>query len=177
MSSVTANQATTKSIQWPQVAGNTVVLAIWLWLYWPVFDYLTIIFSREDFRTNQILLLGAIFLIAVQIRKGGLRLQLDAAPRLAPLPLVLALGSSILYLLVERFLDVNTISASLFGLASYGLLGLWLKPGRWRRGIPAILLLIGVLPFGDHMQTFIGCVFSPLSRSVGSGTKPVLVPV
>jgi exosortase O len=156
MSSVAAAKATTKSIQWLQVAGNAAVLALWLWLYRPVFDYLAIIFSREDFRTNQILLLGVLFLIAVQVRKGGLRLRLDAAPRLALLPLALALSGSILYLLVERFLDINTISATLFGLASYGLLGLWLEPGRWRRGIPAVLLLIGVLPFGDHMQTFIG---------------------
>jgi exosortase O len=171
MASVSAKQ-TAKSIQWRQVAGNTAVLILWLWLYRPVFDYLAIIFSREDFRTNQILLLGVIFLIAAQVRKGGLHLQLDAAPRLTPLPLALALGGSILYLLVERFLDVNTVSASLFGLASYGLLGLWLEPNRWRRGVPAILLLIGVLPFGDHMQTFIGYPMRILTAAiVGDGLR------
>ncbi len=171
MAAISAKQ-TTKSIQWPQAAGNTAVLILWLWLYRPVFDYLAIIFSREDFRTNQILLLGVIFLIATQIRKGGLHLQPDAAPRLAPLPLALALGGSVLYLLVERFLDVNTISASLFGLASYGLLGLWLEPNRWRHGIPAVLLLIGVLPFGDHMQTFIGYPMRILTAAiVGDGLR------
>ncbi|MCP4422915.1 MAG: exosortase O, partial [Chloroflexi bacterium] len=125
-------------------------------LYWPIFGYLSVIFSREDFRANQILLLGVLFLIAAQARKGNFKLRLDAPPRLARWPLTLALGGSVLYLLAERFLDVNTIAASLFGLASYGLLGLWLEPRRWRQGVPAILLLIGVLPFGDHMQTFIG---------------------
>jgi exosortase O len=70
--------------------------------------------------------------------------------------LALALGGSALYLAVERFLDINTLSASLFGLASYGLLGLWMDPRGWRRGLPAALLLIGVLPFGEHMQTFVG---------------------
>ena len=169
MSAVTTNRKT-GSIHWPNLMGNTAVLALWFWLYRPVFDYLTIIFSREDFRTNQILLLGVLFLIAVQIRKGGLRVQFDLAPRLAILPLGLALGGSVLYLLVERFLDVNTISASLFGLASYGLLGLWLAPQRWRRGIPAILLLIGVLPYGDHMQTFIGYPMRILTAAiVGDG--------
>lgn len=154
--------------------GNTAVLLLWLWLYRPIFDYLAIIFSREDFRTNQILLLGVLFLIAAQVRKGGFKLQFDAAPRLARLPLAVALGGSVLYLLVERFLDVNTISASLFGLASYGLLGLWLEPGRWRRGIPAMLLLIGVLPFGDHMQTFIGYPMRILTAAiVGDGLRAV----
>jgi exosortase O len=68
----------------------------------------------------------------------------------------LALSGSILYLICERFLDVNTLSATLFGLASYGLLGLWLWPLSWRQGLPAALLLIGALPFGEHMQTFVG---------------------
>jgi exosortase O len=52
--------------------------------------------------------------------------------------------------------DINTLSATLFGLATYGLLGLWLEPQRWRRGLPAALLLVGVLPFGEHLQTFVG---------------------
>ncbi len=144
---------------WPRaarMAGNGIIIGLWLWLYRPVFDYLAIIFSREDFRTNQLVLIGVLALIAIQVRKGQLRPQLAAAPRLSPSALALALGGSVLYLAVERFLDVNTASASLFGLASYGLLGLWMEPRRWRQGLPAALLLIGALPFGEHMQTFIG---------------------
>jgi exosortase O len=80
--------------------------------------------------------------------------------------LFLTLGSSALYLAVERFLDINTLSASLFGLASYGLLGLWLLPLRWRQGLPAVLLLIGALPFGDHMQTFIGYPMRILTAAI-----------
>jgi hypothetical protein len=37
-----------------------------------VFDYFAIIFSREDFRTNQLVLLSVIVLIAIQVRKGHL---------------------------------------------------------------------------------------------------------
>ncbi len=161
----TPNPATS----WPRaarVAGNAVVVGLWLWLYRPVFDYLAIIFSREDFRTNQLVLVGVLALIAVQARKGQLHLQLDTAPRWSPPALVLALGGSALYLAVERFLDVNTASASLFGLASYGLLGLWMEPRRWRQGLPAALLLIGALPFGEHMQTFIGYPVRILTASI-----------
>lgn len=139
-----------------RLGANALILALWLWLYRPVFDYLAIIFSREDFRTNQLLLLGVIALIAAQVRMGDLRPRFDAAPQLASPALLLALGGSLLYLAVERFLDVNTISASLFGLASYGLLGLWMRPQRWRQGMPAALLIVGTLPFGEHMQTFVG---------------------
>jgi exosortase O len=129
---------------------------VWLWLYRGVFDYLAIIFSREDFRTNQILLLGILLLIAQRVRRQCPRLALNSRPHAYPPALLLLLGGSALYLLVERFLDINTISASLFGLAGYGLLGLWISPRAWKAGLPAALLLVGVLPFGDHIQTFIG---------------------
>ncbi|MCZ7572164.1 MAG: archaeosortase/exosortase family protein [Ardenticatenaceae bacterium] len=149
-----------------RLGANALVLALLLWLYRPVFDYLAIIFSREDFRTNQLVLLGVIVLIAVQVRKGGLRPRFDVAPQHAAPVLLLALGGSLLYLTVERFLDVNTISASLFGLASYGLLGLWMRPQRWRQGLPAALLTVGALPFGKHMQTFVGYPMRILTAAI-----------
>jgi exosortase/archaeosortase family protein len=139
-----------------RIGTNAVIIGLWLWLYRPVFNYLTIIFSREDFRTSQLVLIAVIVLIAIRARKERLHLRIDAPPQLHYPALALALGGSALYLAVERFLDINTLSASLFGLASYGLLGLWMEPRRWRQGLPAALLLIGALPFGEHMQTFVG---------------------
>lgn len=139
-----------------QTVLNLLLLSAWLWLYAPLFDYFTLIFAREDFRTNQIVLLAALLLIGLQLRSGDLRWSLHVAPRPRPLPLGVMLGGSLLYLACERFLAINTLSATCFGLASYGLLGLWLPPARWRQGLPAALLLIGALPFGEHMQTFVG---------------------
>ena len=135
---------------------NALVVSLWVWLYRPIFDYLAIIFTQEDFRTNQIVLIAIIVLIVLRLRRSAPHLRLEAGPHLALLPLSLALGGSLAYLLVERFLDINTLSAGLFGLATYGLLGLWLAPQSWRQGLPAALLLIGALPFGEHMQTFVG---------------------
>ena len=139
-----------------RIGTNAIIIGLWLCLYRPIFEYLAIICSREDFRTNQLMLSGVIFLIATQVRRGRLRPHFDAPPQLYYPALILAIGGSALYLAVERFLDINTLSASLFGLASYGLLGLWMQPVNWRYGLPAALLLIGVLPFGEHTQTFIG---------------------
>jgi exosortase O len=133
---------------------------LWLWLYRAVYGYLGTIFTREEFRTNQVVLVGVLALLVSQARKNrpapGLLSGLNAYPQLHPPALALALVGSALYLLVERFLDVNTFSATLFGLASYGMLGLWMQPARWRQGLPAALLLVGALPFGEHMQTFVG---------------------
>ena len=145
---------------------NAILLGLWGWLYRPVYAYLAVIFSREEFRTNQIVLLGAIVLIIMQVRKGKLSLELDALPQVYPPALLLALGGSIAFLLVERYLDINTFSASLFGLGSYGLLGLWMRPTAWRQGLPAALLLVGALPFGEHLQTFVGYPVRILTASI-----------
>jgi exosortase O len=139
-----------------RIVANALMVASWLWLYRAVFDYLAIIFTREDFRTNQIVLIGIIVLIVLQARRENWQIKIDTPPQMFVPAFTLVLGGSVLYLLVERLLDINTLSASLFGLASYGLLGLWVSPSRWRDGLPAALLIVGVLPFGEHMQTFIG---------------------
>jgi exosortase O len=145
---------------------NITLLAGWFWLYRAVYPYLGVIFTTQEFRTNQIILVGVLALIIYQIRKGELRPHLNRLPQLYSTAIILALGSSILYLLVERFLDVNTFSASLFGLASYGLLGLWMQPRDWRRGLPTALLLVGVLPFGEHLQTFVGYPLRVLTATI-----------
>jgi exosortase O len=153
--------------------ANIALLVGWLWLYRAVFPYLRVIFTAQEFRTNQIILAGVLVLILHQIRKRELRPRLNALPQLYSAALVMALGSSVLYLLVERYLDINTFSASLFGLASYGLLGLWMQPRDWRRGLPAALLLVGALPFGEHLQTFVGYPLRVLTARIvqeGLGT-------
>jgi exosortase O len=139
-----------------RLLANVLIVSLWIWFYRPLFDYLAVIFTRDDFRTNQVVLVGVVVLIIVRLRKEISRPRFDALPQLHLPALALAISGSLLFLAGERFLDINTVSASLFGLASYGLLGLWLEPRRWRQGLPAALLLIGTLPFGEHMQTFIG---------------------
>jgi exosortase O len=146
--------------------ANIALLVGWLWLYRAVYPYLGVIFTAQEFRANQIILVGVLALILHQVRKGALRPRLNALPQLYSVALVMALGSSVLYLLVERYLDINTFSASLFGLASYGLLGLWMRPRDWRQGLPTALLLVGALPFGEHLQTFVGYPLRVLTASI-----------
>jgi exosortase O len=147
-------------------AINVIILAAWILLYRPVFAYLSVIFSREEFRTSQIILAGVLFLLGSRLYHSRLRPRLNTLPRLHYPALVMALGASAAFVAVERFIDINTLSAALFGLATYGLLGLWLHPHTWRRGFLAALLLIAVLPFGDHLQTFVGYPVRILTASV-----------
>lgn len=155
-----------------KAAINLLLLALWVRLYWPVFQYLAVLFTREEFRTNLIVLASVIALLLYHARKIKLRLQPGASPGLFVPGLVMMAAGTIAYLLVERFLDINTLSAFLFGFASYGLLGLWLAPERWRQGFPAMLLVVGVLPFGEHLETFVGYplrVFTAMLARSGLG--------
>jgi len=145
---------------------NATLSALWVWLYRPIYPYLATIFSRQEFRTNQIVLAGVLILIVLQVRKGGLRPRLDAPLRMNIPALSLALGGSVIFVLLERFLDINTLSAATFGLATYGLLGLWMSPSRWRRGLPVGLLLVGALPIGEHLETFVGYPVRILSAAI-----------
>lgn len=136
--------------------ANALILCLWVWLYRPIYPYLRVIFTRQEFRLNQIVLFLVLVVIFTQIRRRSFRPHPFSLPQLYLPALLLALGASLAFLLAERFLDINTLSATLFGLATYGLIGLWLNPDHWRRGLPAALLLVGALPFGEHMDTFIG---------------------
>ena len=141
---------------WFRFGLNSKLLILWLWLFHPVFPYLRTIFTRQEFRLNQIVLVFVLILLGWQLWKGDFKLELLNGPHPNLPALLLALGGSGLFVLIERFLDINTLSASLFSLASYGLLGLWMDRRRWRQGLPAAILLIAALPFGEHLQTFIG---------------------
>lgn len=141
---------------------NILLWLSWLWLYRPVFDYFQVIFQREDFRTNQIMLLLLVGVLAMQLWEGkkqssaSILIPFQSPPQKNRLPLFLLLGGSISFLIAERWLTINMLSATLCFLSGYGLLGLWMRPTAWRNGLPAALLLVGVLPFGEHLQTFVG---------------------
>lgn len=154
------------SVRFVRSIANLSILAVWLFLYRAVFGYLAVIFTREDFRTNQIVLIAVIVLIVYHARQERWSIEFDALPHFNSPALMLVLAGSMLYLIVERWVDISTISASLFFLASYGLLGLWMHPQRWRTGLVVALLVVGILPFGDHMQTVIGYPMRILTAAI-----------
>lgn len=166
-------------LNWLQLGLNAALAASWLLLYRPALRYLGNVVTNDDFRTNQLLLLGILALLISEVRRGtaDAPLRADTAPALRRGPLALVVAASIAFVAAERWLAVNTLSAMLFGLASYGLLGLWMSPQRWRSGWPAALLLVGVLPFGDHLQTFAGYPLRILTaRLVGAGLSAAGAP-
>ncbi len=157
--------------------ANLALVGAWLWLFRPVLAYLAVLFTREEFRTNQILLAMVLGLLVVQARRSAFRPHPAAAPRWHLAALALALCAALLYVAAQRWLKINTLAAFLFGLGSYGLAGLWMEPARWRSGLLPMLLVTGVLPFGEHMETFIGY---PVRRAtagiVAGGMRAMSIP-
>lgn len=147
--------------------GNSLILGLWIWLYAPLYPYLRTIFSRQDFLTNQLILVGIAGLLIYRLKDSHFQANtLASQPTLRRFPLFLTIGGSIVYLLSERFIDANILSATSFYLASYGLIGLWMPQNAWRRGLTAALLLIGTLPFGHQIQTFVGYPMRLLTASL-----------
>jgi exosortase O len=133
---------------------NLLIASSWLSLYWPVLVWLAGMLKRPDTRLNLVLLLPAAAQLLAQLTRGirtG-RLSTCAAPRLAWPVLTLTLAASSAYVVAENRLGVHILSASLFGLATYGLVSLYFA----NRGLPAALLLIAGLPFGSYLDVYVG---------------------
>lgn len=147
-----------------RAGGISLLLAIaWTALFSPVLRWLAGTFASEAFRFNLLLLVASVSLLvarALRARPRGLLALLrelgDAHLRLRVAPLALITGAISGYLLVEHSLDVHIASAALFGLATYGLVGLYVTPTSWRRALVPALLLIAVLPFGEQANTYAG---------------------
>ena len=141
----------------PRVLGLNLLLAVvWGWLFRPIFPYLQTIFTRQDFRTNQI---AIALLLAIFVYKAiGEQFKPDfqRQPTVRSLPLAICIIGTLSFVVTERFLDINTIGSALFVFSTYGLLGLYLDPQTWRNGLPVALLIAGTIPINNHLQTFVG---------------------
>jgi len=134
------------------------MLLSWGLLFGDLLGWLGATLSHDDFRLNLLLLVGLGALVARRVWSDPGRVldRLAEGPRVRGAPLALVVGGALGWLAVERWWDFDIVSASLFGLGTYGLIGLYLPPDRWRAGLPAALLLIGALPFGTHLNVYLG---------------------
>jgi exosortase O len=99
---------------------------------------------------------------------------LATPPRPAAIPLALVATAALGFMAVERRLDVSILSATLFGLGSYGLAGLYLDRDRFHRALPAALLLVALLPFGDQADTYLGFTARVWTARVVAGVLAAL---
>jgi exosortase O len=140
-------------LDWGSIVGTIAIVASWLYFNRVPFQWLaTSIFDVSPFN-GVILVAGALLLAFLGWRY---RQSIELAPGLYRLPLILMLGCGCASMATQWLVSLTQLPVGLFLLGSYGLLGLWLAPSVWRRGLPVGIAIACLLPFGVQFSTGVG---------------------
>jgi exosortase O len=96
--------------------------------------------------------IGLIVLAVVHHRS----LAISPHPVMRPVPLALMWGSAIASISLQWYINIDQISVLLFLLGSYGLLGLFMAPSHWRKGLPVAAIAACVIPFSLQFTSGLG---------------------
>jgi exosortase O len=146
-------------VEWAALVplGNALLVGSWLWLCRPTLGWLARSLVAPDARTNGILLAGALLILLLRARGSvDLRRLPFCQARLRPLPLALFAGCALGQCLKSHLLDSNLLASMGFAIGSHALAGLYLAPSQWRRGWVLALFAVALLPFGPHLDAFLG---------------------
>jgi exosortase O len=156
-----ASTATSHAAAWrlpkPERVADVCLFGAWLWLVHPSLAWIADNLTRASGRLNLVLAVAIVGLSALklhELRRDGERLQLRLS--LAPLPMILFVAGGIAFVASERLVGVNRLSLFASCIGTYGLVGLYLPPGLWRRGLVPGLLLFVVLPMAEQVDLYVG---------------------
>ncbi len=135
------------------VGGTIAIAGSWLYLNRSALYWLAT--SGQDISLfNGVMLVAGMLLLA--LLGWRYRQTLALAPGLHRFPLLLILGCSVATISTQWFVSLAQLPVGLFLLGSYGLIGLWLAPSVWRRGLPVAIAIACLLPFGVQFSTGVG---------------------
>lgn len=141
-------------------AINGAIVLSWFYLNWPTLQWFG--HSLHDLSSlSQLILAGISLLLGIQAVRNRHSIQsLIPALSLRPtghlLPLAILLSSAVASIGGRWWIDFEQIPALLFLLGSYGLVGLFLSPSRWRKGLPTAVAIAAVVPFWLQFTTGLG---------------------
>ena len=135
------------------VAGTIAIVCSWLYFNRAQLQWLATSLSDISLFNGVMLVAGGLLLAFLGWRY---RRSIEVAPGLHRLPLVLMLGCGVGSIATQWLVSLSQLPVGLFLLGSYGLLGLWLAPAVWRRGLPVGIAIACLLPFGVQFSTGIG---------------------
>lgn len=128
------------------------ILALWFALHYSVILWIIESFSESANRFSFLVALLLAVILIYKNRKKRIVLQLQ----FQTLPVILFVISIVAFLLAEYFIDIHILSAFIFGIGGYALLGFYLPKHTWRQNLLLAILFIQTLPFGNHIETYIG---------------------
>jgi exosortase O len=135
------------------VVGTIAIGASWLYLNRAALHWLSTSGQEISLFNGVMLVAGGLLLMFLGWRYHQ-AIELD--PGLHRYPLLLLFGCSVATISTQWLVSLAQLPVGLFLLGSYGLLGLWLAPAVWRRGVPVALAIACLLPFGVQFSTGVG---------------------
>ncbi len=144
--------------------ANAGLVGAWLLLHAPVIGWLGARFAGSPLHAG--IVLAAILLLLRGVRPRDVNLALARPPRAAPVPVALVVGAALGFTVCEHRLGTSTLSAIFAGLGAYGFAGLYLDGQRFRRALPAALLVTVLLPFGEQADSYFGFAARAFSARV-----------
>lgn len=152
---LTRSDAPPKMASWSILIATGLIVFAWLVLNYTALQWL--IESFSDTSVFNLIIFGVVAtVLLVQAIHHRRKLGLSATPRLHPTPLILMFGSTVTGIGLQWLLDVPQIGVLLFAIASYGLIGLFIAPNVWRKGLPAAIFAACILPFSVQFGTGLG---------------------
>ena len=134
-----------------RMLGSSFIVVAWLCASFASWRWLA---QALALTSLHLILISLIVVILVHL---GLRGKLvGLTPTFRTAPLVLMLGSAMSAIALNWMLDFAQLSVLLFLLGTYGLLGLYLSPTAWHRGLPAATLIACILPFSLEWNSGLG---------------------
>jgi exosortase O len=118
-------------------------------------------------------------ILALALLPGLRRLPWRVQPRLRIAPAATAAVALAAGVLLERAVDVRLLTAATAFAALYGVWGLFVSPGRWRRGRAGLLLALAALPLFEQAHHYAGFALRVLTAQAVAGllTQLGLAPV
>ena len=115
------------------------------WLLGNIWTYWWFVESLQHTSLNLILFSTGIALVVLLIRNNFE--QISFIPQLRLYPILLMLGGQIGAIILKWSLDIPQLTLLCFILGSYGLLGLFIVPGVWQKGLSIATLTACIIPF------------------------------
>lgn len=143
------------STSWSRKIATSLIVLSWLLLNYSTLEWIIATFKGSSAFNLIIISVVAIVLLAQAIHHRR-KLCLSSIPILHPAPLALMFGSAVISISLQWLLDIPQIAVSLFAIATYGLIGLFISPQVWRKGLLAAICTAVILPFSAQFSTGLG---------------------
>lgn len=141
--------------KWLRILVGSAIALSWLVVNLPAWVWLGQALQESAQSNGFMLGLGGLVLLGLGWRHRHLW-QFSLEPTLRLWPLGLMLGSALGAIALQWWIALDHVAVLLGLLGTYGLLGLYLHPAVWRRGMALALAIACLVPFGVQLGTGLG---------------------